>query len=124
MDNLRFRIAQGSTPRIEMTLPFEYPDSGAKAYATFSQADRNVLEYSLGGTATPAIAGTGTLARDSEDKSILVLTMTQADTLGLAVGDVELQVRVMTTDGADTFADTFLPLVGAVYKAFKTGVIS
>lgn len=120
MDQLVFKIAQGSTPRLELGLPFTLPDSGVKAFVTFSQGGANVLEYSYGGTATPAIAGTGTLSVDSSDKSMLVLSMTQADTLRLTPGDIELQVRLKTTDGADTFE----PLVGMVLKAKKGGVIS
>ena len=119
MDNLQFMIAQGSTPRLEMELPFEFP-AGGKAFATFSQGDRNVLEYGLNASATAAIAGSGTLAVSSDDDSVLALTMTQADTFVLTPGDAELQIRVKTSDGADTF----VPLVGAVLKAHKTGVIS
>ena len=124
MDQLQFVIAQGSTPRIELLLAFEFPDSGGKAFVTFSQGGVNVLEYGLNGTATPAIAGTGQLTVDSSDRSMLVLAMTQADTLSLKPGDVELQVRIKTTDGVDTFADTYEPLIGAVLKAKKGGVIS
>ena len=51
---------------------------------------------------------------------MLVLAMTQADTLSLTPGDVELQVRIKTNDGADTYE----PLIGAVMKAKKGGVIS
>lgn len=120
MDNLNFRIAQGSTPRLELELPFSLPDSGVKAFVTFSQGGVNVLEYSYGGTATPAIAGTGELTVDSSDMSMLLLTMTQSDTLSLAAGDIELQVRLKTPDGVDTFD----PLVGEVMKAKKGGVIS
>lgn len=119
MDQLQFIIAQGSTPRLELALPFRFPDGG-KAFVTFSQLGTNVLEYGLNGTPTPAIAGTGQLTVDSSDKSMLVLEMEQADTLKLSPGDIELQVRVKTTDGADTFE----PLVGAVLKAKKGGVIA
>lgn len=120
MDNLNFRIAQGSTPRLELEIPFQLPDSGVKAYVTFSQGGVNVLEYALNGTPTPAIAGTGTLSVDSSDHSVLVLAMTQSDTLGLDAGDAELQVRLITPDGADTFA----PIVGEIIKSKKGGVIS
>ena len=120
MDNLNFRIAQGSTPRLELELPFQLPDSGVKAFVTFSQGGVNVLEYGLNGTPTPAIAGTGTLSVDSSDMSMLILTMTQTDTLGLEAGDIELQVRLKTPDGVDTFE----PLVGEVIKGKKGGVIS
>ena len=119
MDQLQFIIAQGSTPRLELALPFRFPDGG-KAFVTFSQGEKDVLEYGLNGTATPAIAGAGSITVNSNDKSMLVLEMTQADTLLLTPGDIELQVRVKTTDGADTFE----PLVGAVLKAKKGGVIA
>ena len=120
MDNLQFMIAQGSTPRIELALPFEADGDTDVVYVTFNQDDKNVLEYSMNGTATAAIAGAGTLAVSDEDDSVLVLTMTQADTLRLTPDDVELQVRIKTDAGADTF----FPLVGAVVKSYKTGVIA
>ena len=121
MDNLNFRIAQGSTPRLELELPFQLPDSGVKAYVTFSQGGVNVLEYSYpSGSATPAIAGTGELNVDAHGRAGFILEMTQADTFSLAAGDVELQVRLKTPDGVDTFE----PLVGEVMKAKKGGVIS
>lgn len=123
MDQLNFIIPQGSTPRIEMGLPFELPD-GSTAYATFSQADRSVLEYAYNGTATPSIAGTGSLTRDADDKSLLILAMSQADTLGLKPGDAELQIRVKTTISGESFADTFASIPGVIVKAHKLGVIS
>jgi hypothetical protein len=120
MDNHQYIITQGSTPTLELRLPFEFPDTGGVAFATFAQGDKNVLEYGLNGTATALIAGTGTLTVAEDDASVLYLAMTQADTLKLTPGDVELQLRVKTTDGADTF----LPVIGAVVKAHKTGVIT
>ena len=45
--------------------------------------------------------------------------MTQADTLRLSPGDAEIQLRVRSTSGAETFA----PLVGVIGRAHKTGVI-
>lgn len=119
MDNKQFVITQGSTPSLEMCLPFEMPGSGT-AFATFSQGDAAVLEYGLNGTPTAGIAGTGTLALDTEDSSMLVLSMSQTDTLSLTHGDVELQVRVKTDDGADTY----FPLIGEVIRAAKQGVIT
>lgn len=119
MDNHQFIIAQGSTPTLELALPFEL-DAGDTAFVTFSQGDQNVLEYGLNGTATTAIAGTGTLSRDVNDHSLLIIKMTQADSLKLTPGDAELQVRVKTADGADTF----MPLVGEIIKSHKTGVIT
>ena len=119
MDQIAFRFAQGSTPRIELLLPFLCP-TGAKVFVTFAQAGRAVLEYGMNGSPSPGIGGTGTLTLDTDDRSMLVVTMSQADTLSLSPGDVELQVRVKTTDGADTFE----PLIGQVIKAHKGGVIA
>ena len=120
MDNHQFIIVQGSTPTLELVFAFEV-DVDDIVFATFSQNDSNVLEYSMNGTVSPAyIAGTGTLEIATGDSSVMLLAMSQADTLGLTPGDVELQVRVKTADGADTF----LPLIGDVVRAHKTGVIS
>lgn len=120
MDNLQFVIPQGSTPRLEFGLPFVLPYARSKVFVTFSQSDKNVLEYGYRGAPTPAIAGTGELTVDPNDKSLLVLNMTQADTLSLVPGDIELQLRVFTPDGADTF----VPLIGRVMAAKKGGVIT
>ena len=57
-------------------------------YLTLAQGGRPVVEYALNGTPSPA--GTGSLSRAEEDENVLLLTMTQADTLALAVGDAEL----------------------------------
>ena len=118
MDQLQFAIAQGSTPRVELLLPFSMP-SGTIAFATFAQNNTAVLEFGMNGTPTEAIAGAGTLTKDAEDSSMLVLEMTQEDTLALKPGDAELQVRVKTNDGADTF----FPIPGVIIKAIKPGVI-
>ena len=45
--------------------------------------------------------------------------MSQADTLALAAGDVELQLRIKNSVGADTFR----PLTGRVGPARKEDVI-
>lgn len=118
MDNMRFMIAQGSTPRIELLLPFELKNRYV-VFVTFEQKRNAVLEYGLGFQPSPEIAGEGTLSVDPDDKSMLVLNMTQQDTLSLIPCDIEMQVRVKTDDGADTF----LPIPGHVIKAIKGGVI-
>lgn len=120
MDNLQFLIAQGSTPRVELALAFDFPSSGGKAFVTFAQSGVPVLEYGLNDTPTQRIAGTGSLSVDQDDASLLVIEMSQADTLSLKPGEAELQVRVKTNDGADTYA----PLIGRIEKAIKGGVIS
>lgn len=114
-----FDIVQGSTPLFELQLPFEYPSSGAVVFATFVQNTKPVREFALGGTATSTIAGTGTLTVSDSDDSTLLLSLTQADTLAMTPGDVEFQVRIRTSDGADTFH----PIPGRVHRAYKPGVI-
>ena len=73
-----------------------------------------------GTDAAAGIKGTGTLTISDDDASVMLLAMSQADTLALTPGDAELQIRIKTSAGTDTF----VPLVGAVLKAYKTGVIS
>lgn len=118
MNNLNFLIYQGSTPTMELVLPLEL-DVDDAAVATLRQGDVDVLEWALNETPRETIAGSGTLALHEEDPSVLLLAMTQADTLALTPGDAELQLRVVTGEGADTF----LPVVGAVGPAFRGGVI-
>ena len=119
MNQLHFSIAQGSTPRIKLLLPFDLT-SGSVAFATFAQGNKAVLEYGFNGTPTAAIAATGTLALNLDDTSVLVLNMTQDDSLSLQAGEAELQIRVKTTAGAYTF----FPIPGVVIRAIKTEVIS
>lgn len=118
MNHRVFMIAQGSTPTLELELPFEAPVA-AVAYATFTQEDEPVLEYAYNSSPTAAIKAGGKLIFDADDRSVLLLSMTQADTLKLVNGDVELQVRIRTNDGADTF----YPIPGGVVQARKGGVI-
>lgn len=110
MDNRQFMIAQGSTPIFELGLPFELPD-GSKVNICIWQDRAVVLEFdSTGGN--PSV--------DTSDKSVLRLELSQADTFALAVGDAELQVRVQTADGIDTF----LPIPGVVIPSYNKEVWS
>lgn len=118
MDHLMFAIARGSTPTLELELPFAAPLNSI-VYATISQDDHPVLEYGINADASAGISGSGSFAFDDADSSVLLIRMTQTDTLALTAGDVELQVRIRTYDGADTF----LPLYGHVVEAIKEGVI-
>lgn len=121
MNNLRFLLTQGATPTIELVMPLELAADDA-AVVTIRQGDTDVLEYGLNAEALADIAGSGTLAfaDDGTDTSVLLLNMTQADTLRLTVGDAELQLRIATDEGADTF----LPVVGAVGPAFRKGALT
>lgn len=115
--NPQFIFYQGSTPTMELVLPLELQAMDI-VYATFAQDNRAVLEYQINGT--PAdIPPEGYLSRDVHDGRTLFLHMTQADTLRLETGDVELQLRVVTDEGADTF----IPVFGYIGKAQKEGVI-
>ena len=115
-----FMLYQGSTPTLELVLPIELQPTDV-VYATFSQDEERVLEYHINGTNSvvpPPPAGT--LRLDVHDGHTLLLEMTQADTFRLQPGDTELQLRIKTEDGADTF----IPALGYVGKARKEGVIT
>ncbi len=116
MDEADFLFFRGSTPTLELVLPLAVAWTDT-AYLTLSQRDRAVLEYAMNGSPSPA--GGGRLTRAEEDENVLLLTMSQADTLALESGDVELQLRVKNDVGADTFQ----PLHGCVGPARKEGVI-
>ena len=116
MEETEFLFFRGSTPTLELVLPLAL-DFSDTVYLSFSQGGQTVLEYAMNGSPSPA--GTGTLRRAEEDENVLLLTMTQADTLALRTGDAELQLRLKNDVGADTFR----PLVGRVGPALKEGVI-
>ena len=111
-----FLFFRGSSPTLELVLPLSL-DAEDTVYATFSQNGQSALEYALNGTPSPAGAGSLSLAPDSADT--LLLLMTQADTLALASGECELQLRVKTQAGADAFP----PLHGFVGRTQKEGQI-
>lgn len=121
MNNLNFLIMQGTTPTVELVMPLELAQDDM-AVVTFRQGDKDVLEYGLNAEAREDIAGTGELvfADDGEDRSVLLLNMSQSDTLGLTVGDAELQLRIVTDDGADSF----VPVPGAIGPAFRNGSLT
>lgn len=121
MNNLNFLIFQGTTPTIELVMPLELAADDA-AVVTIRQGDADVLEYALNAEARSEIAGTGALvfADDGTDRSVLLVNMSQADTLGLTVGDAELQLRIVTDEGADAF----VPIPGAVGPAFRRGALT
>ena len=111
-----FLFFRGSTPTLELVLPLAVAFTDT-VYLTFSQGGRSVVEYAMNGSPSPA--GTGTLTRAEEDENVLLLTMSQADTLALQSGDAELQLRLKNETGADTFR----PLAGRVGPTLKEGVI-
>ena len=116
MEETEFLFFRGSTPTLELVLPLAV-DFSDTVYLSFSQGGRNVLEYAMNGSPSPA--GTGTLRRAEEDENVLLLTMSQADTLALETGNVDLQLRLKNSVGADTFQ----PLTGRVGPAWKEGLI-
>lgn len=115
--HIDFMVTRGSSPHLELGLPLEV-DSSSVIYVTLAQADHTVLEYTLGGEEAEE-PPTGELALDQSEADLLILYMSQADTLRLETGDVELQVRVRH----DGEADTLICAVGYVGKALKGGVI-
>ena len=112
----RFLFFRGSTPTLELELPRELRD-GDVVYLTFAQKGKRVLEYAINGRPSPA--GTGSLIRSTEDGSLLLVGMSQADTLRLAAGDCELQLRVRSGDEAEVFP----PIRGAVGQVRNQEVI-
>ena len=119
MNNNKFLFFQGSTPTLEFVLPLVL-DSEDIAVVTFRQGDVNRLEYAINEDVSILVAGTGTLTLQEGDGSVLLLAMSQADTLRLSEGDVEIQLRIVTDAGADSFA----PVVGAVGPAFRKEVMT
>lgn len=116
-EKILFCVLQGSTPTLELVLPLDLAEEDV-VYATFAQDFDPVLEYQRNGTPTDdPPEGDIELARD--DPRLLLLHMTQADTLRLEAGDVTLQLRVKTAAGADTL----LPIFGRVIRADKGGEI-
>ena len=117
MEEQEFLFFRGSTPTLELVLPLAV---GAQdvVFLTFSQGGQAVVEYAINGQPDPA--GTGVLARDDAEENVLLLTMTQADTLRLEPGDTELQLRLKNSVGADTFR----PLIGRIGPARKEGVLT
>lgn len=117
MEEQEFLFFRGSTPTLELVLPLAV-EAEDVVYLTFSQEGRAVVEYAINGRARPA--GSGVLARDETEENVLLLTMTQEDTLRLAAGDAELQLRLKNSVGADTFR----PLIGRVGPARKEGILA
>ena len=118
----KFVIMQGSTPTIDVEIPLDVSGGGCKVYLDIIQGDEIVLEYTMNGTQAPAdIRPTGTLVGDVYEGTLLILSMTQADTLRLDEGDAAIQLRYISALGD---ADTTIPVFGFVGKAYKSGVIS
>ena len=111
-----FLFFRGSTPTLELVLPLAVSSSDT-VYLTFSQGGRPVVEYAMNGSPSPA--GTGSLIRAEEDENVLLLMMTQADTLALQSGDAVLQLRLKNDVGADSFQ----PLTGRIGPILKEGTI-
>ncbi|MBR3077408.1 MAG: hypothetical protein IKQ54_02110 [Oscillospiraceae bacterium] len=116
MEESQFLFFRGSTPTLELVLPLRV-DFSDVVYLTLCQGGRPVLEYAMNGSPSPA--GTGSLSRAEADENVLLLTMSQADTLALETGNVDLQLRLKNSVGADTFQ----PLTGRVGPAWKEGLI-
>lgn len=110
MDNLRFMIAQGSTPHLELVLPFELEELD-DAIVTIRQDGKNVLKYQKSQVNGCEV--------DSADSAILRVHMSQEDTLSLSVGDAEIQLRVRRGDDIDTF----LPVPGVVVPSYNKEVL-
>lgn len=116
MNGSDFLFFRGSTPTLELVLPLAVGPEDT-VYLSFAQAGQPVVEYALNGSPDPA--GTGLLRRCEQERNVLLLTMSQRDTLALKSGETELQLRLKNDVGADTFQ----PLTGLVGPARKEGLI-
>lgn len=98
-------MIRGTTPMLVFTLPF---DTGllAEAYVTFAQKDEVVLEKSLSDCVT--------------DGNKMTVKLTQADTLKLKAGFVDIQIRAKTTSG-DALASEIITV--SAQKILKDGMI-
>ena len=117
MDETDFLFFRGSTPTLELVLPLAV-DWSDTVCLTLSQRGRTVVEYAMNGSANPR--GSGTLTRDETQQNLLLLTLSEADTLALEAGDVELQLRLKNSVGADSFR----PLTGRVGPILREGVLA
>ena len=116
MNETQFLFYRGSSPTLELVLPLAVGPEDT-VYLTFAQGGRPVVEYALNGTPSPA--GTGSLRRDEQEENVLLLCMSQRDSLALQSGEAELQLRLCNSVGADTFR----PLFGRIGPARKEGLI-
>ncbi|MBR6119894.1 MAG: hypothetical protein IKQ04_06215 [Oscillospiraceae bacterium] len=117
MDEKDFLFFRGSTPTLELVLPLAVGWEDVVCL-TMSQNGRTVVEYAMNGSANPR--GSGTFTRDESQANLLLLTMSEADTLALEAGDVELQLRLKNSVGSDSFQ----PLTGRVGPILREGVLA
>lgn len=112
-----FLIYRGSSPTLELRMP-KPMDPTDTVFLTLAQAGLRVVEYAWNGT--PVQPGDGSLSPAPGRDDLLLLRMTQGDTLRLAAGDCELQLRMRDENGIRV-----LPLLhGAVGEVRKQEVIS
>lgn len=113
---MEFLVFQGTDYALELRLPYEI-GSEDPAVCTLVQGQQTVLEYRRNADPAPeTITPTGQLLLDAEDPALLKLCMTQADTLRLAPGLLRVQLRVATSEGAETFR----PILGTVGSSANT----
>lgn len=98
-------MIRGTTPTLEFTLPFDTALL-SEAYVTFAQQDKVVLEKSLSDCVT--------------DGNKMTVKLTQADTLKLQVGFVDIQIRAKMT-GGDALASGIITV--SAQKILKDGAI-
>lgn len=119
MKHPQFFIFQGSTPTLAFSLPYSLSDTDT-IYATFSQGEQTVTEYTKNGTPISP-APSGELTVDEDNDHCIHIDMSQEDTFLFETGDCELQIRVKKSDGR---ADTLFPVLGTIGKAQKGTVIN
>ena len=101
------KVIRGTTPTLRFSLPFT-SDVIKTVYVTFKQLDRTVLEKASGDDGV------------SVADNIVVLTLTQVETLKMLAGDMAIQIRLKSNEG-QALASNKIDVV--VEDVLKSGVI-
>lgn len=104
-------MTRGTTPSLKLEIDFKTTDLAA-VWITISQG---------GPVINKTLADEGVTITDTEDGAEITVTLSQEDTLALAPGGAELQVRALLVD--DTAAASNIARL-TVKRILKDGVIT
>lgn len=109
-------MRRGTTPTLVLNIDYQREDI-AEAWVTIAQNGRAVINKTL--------RSDGVEIEDVTDESgthaALTVTLTQSDTLALAAGAAELQVRALMVDDTAAASEVVSLTVG---KILKNGIIT
>lgn len=104
-----FQFVRGTTPKLVFALPEEIDPTQYKVYVTFVQNFKSVLTV-ISGSDQMEITGTQ-----------VTVSLSQSDTLLLAVGDVDVIIDYASND--QEFRNTSEPIYGLVQRGANGRVI-